>query len=371
MSRTGSVPLRVLHTADWQLGLRLDFVAGETAARLRAQRYDTVRAIAQLAHARGVDLVVVAGDVFDANRVGRDTLQQASDALATFGALPVVLLAGNHDALQEGAALLRLPTLADNVIVPHAPEVLDVAGIELLACPLLERHVAGDPTAWIPERRAGDRIRIVVAHGGVLDFAQGVESVNRIEVDRLLGKGVDYVALGDWHGTYRVNERCWYSGAPEATRFREQAPGNVLIVDIDAPGATPRVETVAVARSRWLRERVDLRSDDDVERMLARFDALEEKSWTLLRLELSGELSLAARERLDAGLAALGEGLAHLRLRGEGLSVAPTADDLARLEQEGYLGEVVRDLRADPEPVAEDALRLLYRILRERRPEDA
>lgn len=363
--------MRLLHTADWQLGLRLDFVAGETAARLRAQRYDTVRAIADLAHAHDVDLVVVAGDVFDANRVGRDTLQQASDALARFGTLPVVLLAGNHDALEEGAALLRVPSLADSVIVPNGPEVRALAGVELLLCPLLERHVAGDPTAWIPERSAADRIRIAVAHGGVLDFAQGVESVNRIEVDRLLAQGVDYVALGDWHGTYRVNERCWYAGAHEATRFREQAPGNVLIVDIDAPGAQPRVEVVPVARSRWLSETVELSVDEDVERMLGRFDALEEKSWTLLRLELDGALSLAARERLDAGLAALGERLAHLRLRADGLTVAPTADDLAQLEQEGYVGEVVRELRADPEPVAEDALRLLYRILRERRPEDA
>lgn len=358
----GSLTLRLLHTADWQLGLRLDFVGGETAARLRAQRYDTIRTIARLAHERAVDMVVVAGDVFDANRVGRDTLQQASDALATFGDLPVILLAGNHDALEEGAALTRLPNPPAGVFVPTGPEIVEVAGVELLLCPLQERHVRGDPAGWIPGRGNSELIRVAVAHGGALNFAEGVESVNRIEVDALLAKGVDYVALGDWHGTFRVHDRCWYSGTHEATRFREQAPGNVLIVDIDGPGALPRVETVPVARSRWLRESVELAEDADAESMLQRLEALPEKSWTLLRLELSGELSLAGRERLDTGLASLAASLAHLRLKAEGLSVAPTAEDLASLEQEGYLGEVVRGLRAEGDI---DALRLLYRILRE------
>jgi hypothetical protein len=44
--------------------------------------------------------------------------------------------------------------------------------------------------------------------------------------------------------------RAWYAGAPEATRYKENQPGYVLIVDIDAPGAEPRVEQVPVARTR-------------------------------------------------------------------------------------------------------------------------
>ena len=358
--------MKLLHTADWQLGLRLNFVGGDTAARLRSQRYDTIREIARVAHDEAVDLVVVAGDVFDDNRVGRDTLQQARDAIGAFGDIPLVLLPGNHDAATPDSALARLPDLPPSVIVPLTPSVREVAGVELLLCPLCERHVQGDPTAWI-EPAAGDarKIRVAVAHGGVLDFSESAESVNRIRIPELLAKGVDYVALGDWHGLYPVDARAGYSGAHEATRFREQNTGNVLLVEIDAPGAEPHVVPVPVGRTRWLRESVELTEDADVDRLLERLRGLEEKSWTLLRLELTGELSLAARDALDAGLADLGASLAHLRLRLDGLRTAPTAEDLEALTQEGYLGRVIARLREDDSEAAQDGLRVLYRLLRQ------
>lgn len=71
---------RFLHTADWLLGLRLNFVPGEAGARLRAERFATVERIAELARVEQADAVIVAGDVFDDNGVGPDTIQQAREA---------------------------------------------------------------------------------------------------------------------------------------------------------------------------------------------------------------------------------------------------------------------------------------------------
>src|SRR5579863_974416 len=90
--------LRFLHTADWQLGLKLAFVAGDAGAVARFQRFEVVRRMAALAHERAVDAVVVAGDVFDDNAIGEDALQRARDAMAAFAPIPVLLLPGNHDA---------------------------------------------------------------------------------------------------------------------------------------------------------------------------------------------------------------------------------------------------------------------------------
>src|SRR6202012_2484630 len=91
----------------------------------------------------------------------------------------------------------------------------------------------------------------------------------------VLQKGYDYLALGDWHGTLSFDPRVWYSGAPEATRFKEKRPGNALVVEIDAPGAVPRVEEIAVARTLWTERRFDLASDEavgEVERFFASID---------------------------------------------------------------------------------------------------
>ena len=67
-------------------------------------------------------------------------------------------------------------------------------------------------------------MRIGVAHGGIKEFLERVagdgERVhNAIPADRASRARLDYLALGDWHGRLRIDERTWYSGTPEATHF--------------------------------------------------------------------------------------------------------------------------------------------------------
>jgi DNA repair exonuclease SbcCD nuclease subunit len=357
--------MKLLHTGDWQLGLRLNFVGGDAAARLRAQRFDTVRRLGALAQERDVDVVVVAGDVFDDNSVGADALQQARDALAAFGDIPVVLLPGNHDPATPDSALARLQPVPESVHVALAAEPLRFDGFEIWPCPLTARHAWEDPAAWLPPAPRDGTIRIVVAHGGALDFGQAAETPNRIDVAAVLARGYDYVALGDWHGLYRVNDRTWYAGAPEATRFKEQRPGHALVVEIDRAGELPRVEPVPVARTRWFSESFELGDDEDVAQLGSWLEALDEKSWTLVELTLEGQLSLAGRAELDALLDEYEGRIAHLRIAEDTVSAAPTADDLAMLRGEGFLGRAIEALRASDDSVDADALRSLYRLTRE------
>jgi 3',5'-cyclic AMP phosphodiesterase CpdA len=356
--------LKLLHTADWQLGLRLNFVGGEVAARLRAQRFDTVRRIGALARAQNVDLVVVAGDVFDDNGVGADTLQQARDALTAFGDIPVVLLPGNHDPATPDSALMRLGAL-DGVHVALEPAPWQCGAIEVYPCPLLTRHTWGDPASWLPSQTSGDRFRIVLAHGGAQSFGETVESPNRIDVAAIVARGYDYVALGDWHGIFTVSERAWYSGAPEATRFKEKRPGHVLLVEIDAPGMVPRIEAVPVARTRWQTRAFEFAGDDDLDLLEHWLAELDEKSWTLAELSLAGQLSLGGRARLDDLLADYADRLALLRIGEDSVSAAPTPEDLRTLHGEGFLGRAIERLRASDEATDADALRLLYRLAQE------
>ena len=79
--------VKILHTADWQIGKRfadLDELDGDKAAELRQQRLKTVAKIATTAKERAVDAVVVAGDVFDSNdrsKVDDDLLQSTLVAM--------------------------------------------------------------------------------------------------------------------------------------------------------------------------------------------------------------------------------------------------------------------------------------------------
>jgi DNA repair exonuclease SbcCD nuclease subunit len=358
--------MRFIHTADWQLGLKLRYLAPERAAQLRLLRFQTVRAIAEVARSERADFVLVAGDALDDNGVGRDTLQQTTDALKSYAGIPVAVLPGNHDAATADSALLRLE-LPNGVQVLTKREPVRFGDAWVYPCPLMRRHEMDDPSTWLPAREPGEGIRIAMAHGGVIDFAEAAESEtpNLIDAARVVEKGFDYLALGDWHGTFRYNARVWYPGAPEATRFKEAEPGAVLLVEIDAPGAEPRVQRIPVATTRWLKIDLEMVEDNQVDELRHRLDALEERSHTLLSLTIRGVISLGARDALDALLADYEQRLVYLRSELSGLRVQASESDLAQLTAEGFLAESLTRLRASTDDDAKDAIRLMYRLQRE------
>ena len=365
-ARGGVRAVRFIHTADWQLGLKLRYLSPERAAQLRLLRFQTVRAIGALAREVRADAVLVAGDILDDNALGRDALQQTQDALRDFGDIPVGLLPGNHDAATEDGALARLET-TPSVRLLTRREPVRIGEAWVYPCPLYRRHETEDPTAWLPERAAGEGIRIALAHGGVIDFSSDIESAvpNLIDADRVIRLGFDYLALGDWHGTFRYNARAWYPGTPEPTRFKESEPGAVLIVDIDGPGCEPRVQRRQVAQTHWLTLDREFTEDVQVEELRAELEALPQRSQTLIRLRARGVISMAARDALESLVQDYGERLAYLDADLDPLVAQPRPQDLASLTAEGFMIAGVQRLQSGQHPADAGALQLLYRLQRE------
>jgi len=359
--------IRLLHTSDWHLGLKLAFVPGEGGARAREQRFQTVEAIATLAHDRQVDAVLVAGDVLDDNAVGPDTLSRARDALTAFAPIPVLLLPGNHDAATAGSALERLAPQEHGL--DHVQLLLEETPVEIASgaatvypCPLKRRHLREDPTAQLLPRSPGDAVRVALAHGSTESY-QEEDTANLIDFAGVLAKGFDYLALGDWHGTVQLGPRAAYSGAPEPTGFKRNAPGNVLLVEIEGAEAEPRTEIVPVARMAWEVRQESLDSDGDLDAFEAWLRALPEKSRTLLELSVEGSLSIPQRARLDLLLEDISGQLAYLRIRSDLVQLRPDPEDFESLELEGFVGKAVDLLREDESQEGRDALLLLHRLL--------
>jgi exonuclease SbcD len=87
--------VRILHTADWHLGKRLDHFS-----RLEEQK-EVLNEICQIADEQNVDVVVVAGDLFDTFNPpveAVDLLYKTLKRLTNNGKRPVIAIAGNHDS---------------------------------------------------------------------------------------------------------------------------------------------------------------------------------------------------------------------------------------------------------------------------------
>lgn len=364
---------RFLHTADWQLGLRVKFIPGDAGAIVRDERRRAIHRIGAVARETGAQFIVVAGDVFEDHGLSPETLRLSLEAMRQLS-VPIYLLPGNHDPLTSDS--LYRTELWRQACPPHV-HVLDSRepvivreGVALLGCPLLERRTLGDVTEHLtPELGPKDHVRIGVAHGGIREFLERVRGdeerlSNLIPADRAARARLDYLALGDWHGLLRVDDRTWYPGTPEATQFTERNTGNVLVVEIDGPGALPRVTPYAVAGLEWRQEEIRIDGDADFPALQRLLDGIARKDSTLLELTLTGRIDVSVRTRLDHEiLNSARDRFRFLRVRDEQLQVVLSESDVASLPTEGWLGQAVARLRGEITGTTEGerarALRLL------------
>ncbi|MGC5802336.1 DNA repair exonuclease [Ralstonia pseudosolanacearum] len=367
--------MKLLHTADWQIGKRFGQFDLDEAALLADERFDVVTRIAELACSESVDLVLVAGDVFDAQGVSDRTVLRLFQLVSGFAG-PWVMIPGNHDAgLAESVwtRAARLGAIPTNVHVCLRPEplILDAPRVAILPAPLTQRHTYEDLTRWFDSVATPEGVpRIGLAHGSVQGIlAEDIDATNPIAPERAALAQLDYLALGDWHGAKQIDARMWYSGTPETDRFRNNDSGQVLMVEIVAPGVAPTVTPMPTGRYRWRDVERELQLASDVPTFVQELETFDADD--VVRLKVSGHVNLEDHLAVSRGI-----GQAQARTRSlvvdlSELRLLPTADDLHALHADGYLGEVIADLRVQEEGVdaelARDALALLAGILDETR----
>lgn len=285
--------MRLLHTSDWHLGRQFHGLSLLDEQALAMDR------LVELAAEAAVDLVVIAGDLYDRAIPPADAVRLFTDTLARLRAsgLAVVAIAGNHDShvrvsvydellSAQGVTIRgRWQRAAEPVLVhPRgggAPvAVYPLPYLEpLLEGPALLAAEASDPAstptagridhqramelALLPvradlARRPGLR-SVLVAHA----FVAGGRS-SESERDLTVGNaeavavpsfdGFDYVALGHLHGAQQLGgPRLAYSGTPLPYSFSEQDHvKSVRLVELD-PKGNPAVEVVPLGVGRPLR----------------------------------------------------------------------------------------------------------------------
>ncbi|WP_062016421.1 DNA repair exonuclease [Aureimonas sp. AU4] len=360
--------IRFLHTADWQIDKPFGGYAPEVAFALKEARFAAVERLARLAAERRADFVLVAGDVFDANTASDRAIQRTLDAMALYPG-DWVLLPGNHDAAVSVSVWTRLDRFRHGARVRVAdrpePVVLCEGRVVVLPAPLRRRHEGADVTAWFDAAEtAPGAIRIGLAHGAVANrLPASAESENPIADDRANRARLDYLALGDWHGFLQIAPRTFYAGTPEPDRYPANEPGFAALVEIDGPGAAPRVEKVATARFRWTSLDVELHGE--IGALDAALDALGPTGATLLDLRLRGTLPIRERVALEERLDEWRARFHDLRIHDAGLVDEPDVDDLDAIDLSGFVRVAVERLRrkaADPADPEREAAALALRM---------
>ncbi|MFF3514114.1 exonuclease SbcCD subunit D [Streptomyces sp. NPDC002573] len=287
--------MRLLHTSDWHLGR-----AFHRVNMLDAQAAFIDHLVATVRE-RGVDAVVVSGDVYDRAvppLAAVELFDGALHRLADLG-VPTVMISGNHDSARRlgvGAGLLGRAGvhLRTEPAACGTPVMLaDTYGaVAFYGLPYLEPALVKDEfstkagheavlaaamnrvRADLAMRPPGTR-SVVLAHAFVTggepsDSERDITVGGVAAVPAGVFAGVDYAALGHLHGSQTITERVRYSGSPLPYSFSEAGHRKSMwLVDLGADGSltADRVDCPVPRPLARIRGRLeDLLVDPELER---------------------------------------------------------------------------------------------------------
>ena len=332
--------LDIFLASDLHLGMKFAGYPGAQGALVEA-RFTALRNVVTAANEAGSDLLVIAGDLFERVGVAVRDIARAAEALRGFQGRLVAVLPGNHDYHSPGDTLWPKfrESCGDAVMLLDQPRPYPLRHYDLEAClypgPCGARHSATHAVGWVRAAVKDGSLRhhIGVAHGSLEGFSPDIdERYYPMRASELLEAGVHLWLLGHTHERYPerpgARDRIFYAGTPEPDGFDCRHEGGAWHLRLDDDGAVS-ARAVRTGSLRFVEERVEVRSAEDLERVERRYGGDEARS-VLLRLLLEGRVP----RDLIAGTGALGTRMArkllHLELHADGLREEITREAIDR-----------------------------------------
>ena len=282
--------MKILHTSDWHVGKVLK-------GRDRHEEHAAVLgSLVQMAREQDVDVVLIAGDVFETaapTARGQGLVMRTLLSLREDGR-QVVVIAGNHDNASLLDAVYR-PVLGQlGLYVLGTPKRPDAGGllalrtrgretVNVAALPFLSHRYAvraaeimlhefaehaldysgrvGEIVQLLTQGFTADAVNVCMAHATLLGGRRGggereVQTSLDYELPaRMFPATTHYVALGHLHRQQEIPGPCpiFYSGSPLAIDFGEEANEPAALIVNAAPGIRADAQPVPVTGGRRLR----------------------------------------------------------------------------------------------------------------------
>lgn len=249
--------IKILHTGDVHLDSAFSGLDSRHAEIRRNELRAAFTSMMTYARANGVDLILIAGDLFDGDLVTRETLALLVREFARFEG-PVFIAPGNHDPASSGSVWSRNP-FPENV---HVFQSNTLASVDLPNIPVTVYGYAFTEndlvTVPIEDRTVADpaRVNLLVGHCDMLGMKSSAKDCP-ITAAHLDAFGADYAALGHIHNPPSPGHdgRWCYCGCLEARAFDEVGPKGACVVEIEKEGAA--ASNVTIRRVRFSKRRYE------------------------------------------------------------------------------------------------------------------
>lgn len=225
--------VKILHCADVHLGAELTTL-GRSAVTRRTEIKKTFMNILKLCQTEEVQLLLIAGDLFDNVHVQENIIEEIKNEFVSLKDTIVAIAPGNHDPLTEDSPYLAKDYWPENVIIFKSQlECIEIKslGVRLFGAAFTETY---ETTSMLKDVTVpkDELINICVIHGELVAPNQK-SNYNPITETQLKNSRMDYVALGHIHkqtDVLKAGDTYYaYSGCPEGRGFDELNEKGVYI----------------------------------------------------------------------------------------------------------------------------------------------
>lgn len=280
--------IKILHMADIHFGRPASGLPENLRDIRRQEVRSTFSAAIAMAKEKNVDVVLIAGDLFDRADTDKSTINFIKGEFDKLGDIPVFISPGNHDphgsaydALMEAGCQNVTVFGADCTYKVFSEKNFAVYGVgfnnEVIHTPLLTKIKAEDE----------NMINIAVVHGEIAANSD----YNPVTEADIAATGMNYIALGHVHaysGIKKAGATCYaYSGTPEGGGFDECGDKGVIYGEVSKDGCA--LDFVPISKRRYHTVEVDVTDTSTLQGIIDKVVSVADNKDDLYKIVLTGQ----------------------------------------------------------------------------------
>lgn len=286
--------VKILHCADLHFDTPFKELNRELSDFSKRELLEVFKNIIDLTIEEKVDVLLIAGDVFDNLTVNKNTLSFICRELDRINKVHVFIAPGNHDPYNEKSFYNMIKWQENVHIFKSNMEFKEIEELNLVVWGAGFTKQYEKESLLTLDRVESNKINIMVLHGEISNSNSGNE-YNPIYLDQIEKSNMDYIALGHRHtysGILKSGKSYYaYSGCPQGRGFDEEGSKGVILGDVYNNAV--ELKFIETCKRRYVVTEIDITGidnyDDILNKILNSFN-LEERQKNLYKIILIGEI---------------------------------------------------------------------------------
>ena len=286
--------VKILHCADLHFDTPFKELNGQLSSLSKSELLDVFKSIIDLTIEEKVEVLLIAGDVFDNLTVNKSTLLFLSKELGRIANVHVFIAPGNHDPYND-KSFYKMINWQDNVhIFKSDMEYKEIKELNLIVWGAGFKRAYERESLLKLEKIDNSKINIMILHGEISNSNSGNE-YNPIYLGQIEKSNMDYIALGHRHkfsGILKSGKSYYaYSGCPQGRGFDEEGSKGVILGQV-YNGAVD-LQYVETCIRKYVVKEIDVTGlntyEEVISKLLNSFN-LQERNRYLYKVILTGEV---------------------------------------------------------------------------------